>query len=293
MKYKNIFIPVLAAAMLSGCANTDNTSNSDMSSDGDKLQVYTSFYAMYDFARMIGGDMAEIYNICPTGSEPHEFEPTAQDMAKLSDSDVFIYNGMDMEHWAESVVSTLGDGVKVVEASAEIPNITENGDPHVWLDPENAYAQMEAIAESFIEADPENSEYYEKNLSECLIKINELDEAYKTAASGFKSHDIITSHEAYFSLCNAYGLVQMAVNGVDNEGEPTPARMAEIEMHIETNNIKYIFAEPLSESKVLNTIAADTGCEILTLDPFEGNTENNDYFTVMYKNLESLKKALS
>ena len=69
--------------------------------------------------------------------------------------------------------------------------------------------------------------------------------------------------------------------------------MAEVEMHIETNNIKYIFTEPLSTSKVIYTIAEDTGCEILTLDPFEGNLENKDYFTVMYENLEALKTALS
>lgn len=292
MKPIKLLIPIMTSAMLAGCGG-NNTVTTDTATDNDKLQVYTSFYAMYDFARMLGGDMVEIHNLCPTGSEPHEFEPTAQDMAKLSSADVFIYNGMGMEHWVDSVVSTLGGDVIIVEASEAIPNITESYDPHVWLDPENAYAQMQAIADSFADADPDNADYYENKLDECRVKIEELDNAFKEAAADFKSHDIITSHEAYFNLCNAYGLIQLAVNGVDNEEDPTPARMAEVEMHIETNNIKYIFTEPLSTSKVVDTIAADTGCEVLTLDPFEGNLENKDYFTVMYENLEALKTALS
>ena len=69
--------------------------------------------------------------------------------------------------------------------------------------------------------------------------------------------------------------------------------MAEIEDFIKANDIKYVFTEPLSTSKIIQTIADDTGCEILTLDPFEGSTENKDYFAVMYENLEALKTALS
>lgn len=281
-----------AITVLASCGTqTSDTANSG--NNGDKIQVYTSFYAMYDFAREIGGDMADIYIMCPAGSEPHDFEPTASDMAALTESDLFIYNGMGMEHWTESVTEALsGSDVIIVEASANIPNVSENYDPHVWLDPENALAEMEAIADGFIEADPENKDYYSSRLDDCRSRIEQLDNDYKTAAAGFSSHNIVTSHDAYFNLCNAYGLIQFAVNGVDNSEDPTPTRMAEIIEFIKANDIKYVFNEPLSTSKILQSIADETGCELLTLDPFEGNTEDKSYFDVMYSNLESLKTAL-
>ena len=290
---KKILMTAAAAAAISTLAACGTKPTETVENNNDKIQVYTSFYAMYDFAREIGGDMADVHNLCPVGSEPHDFEPTASDMAALTEADLFIYNGMGMEHWTDSVNETLsGSDVIIVEASANVENIAENYDPHVWLDPENALAEMEAIADGFIQADPENSDYYTARLDDCRGRIEQLDNDYKTAVAGFTSHNIITSHEAYFNLCNAYGLIQLAVNGVDNSEDPTPTRMAEIIEFIKANDIKYVFTEPLSTSKIVQTIADDTGCELLTLDPFEGSTEDKGYFDVMYENLEALKTAL-
>lgn len=289
---KFIKTAVVAAtiSMLASCGTqtADTSGNSS-----EKIQVYASFYAMYDFAREIGGDKADVYNICPVGSEPHDFEPTAADMAALTEADLFIYNGLGMEPWTDSVNETLsGSDITIVEASSGIPDVSEMQDPHVWLDPENAMIEIEAIADGFMQADPANSDYYNSRLDDCREKIAQLDSDYKTAAADFKSHNIITSHEAYSNLCNAYGLEQMAVNGVDNAEDPTPTRMAEIIEFIKANDIKYVFTEPLSTSKIVQTIADDTGCELLTLDPFEGSTEDKSYFDVMYSNLEALKTAL-
>lgn len=288
---RSIKLTAAAAAIAMLCSCGAQTTQTD---EKEKIQVYTSFYAMYDFTCRIAGDSADVYNMCPPGSEPHDFEPTASDMAKLTDADVFIYNGMGMEHWTDSITETLnGSDVIITEASEGVPSLTENYDPHVWLDPENAAKEYENIANALILADPDNRGYYTARLDEVLADLDKLDNDYKSAISGFRSHNIITSHEAYMNLCDAYGLIQLAVNGVDNSEDPTPTRMAEIEDFIKANDIKYVFTEPLSTSKIIQTIADDTGCEILTLDPFEGSTENKDYFTVMYENLDALKTALS
>ncbi len=268
--------------------------------DNGKISVYTSFYAMYDFAREIGGDCINVYNVCPTGTEPHDFEPTAADMAKITEGDVFIYNGLGMESWTDSVTEALsGSDVVVVNTSDNVEgidntqqhNVHHHADAHIWLDPVNAYAQMEAIAQGLIEADPENKDYYTERLNNCKAKTDKLLSDYQTA--GLERSEIITSHEAYGSLCSAFGLTQIAINGTDNTHDPTPAHLAEITDYIKNNNIKYLFSEPLGTSSVVESIAADTGCEILVLDPFEGSTEDKDYFTVMYNNLDALKEALN
>ena len=246
---------------------------------------------MYDFAKEIGQDKADIYLMCPAGQESHDFEPTAQDIAKLREADIFVYNGMEMEHWADSVTATLGENVAVVCTSGGLNS--KNKDPHVWLNPDNAYIQFKAIADAFIEKDAENADYYNARLKECKEKLDKLKADCKSAATEFNGTNIIVSHDAYSHFCDLLNIEQYAINGTDNSGDPTPSRMAEIEDFIADNNIKCIFSEPMGASDVVKTIANDTDCEVLILDPFEGSLDNTDYFTVMYKNLDAVKKALN
>ena len=88
-------IPLMLILVLALTSCQKNAENSG------KPKVYTSFYAMYDFTKTIGGDDIDLTNIVPTGTEPHDFEPTASDMAKLSEADIFIYNGVGMESWTK------------------------------------------------------------------------------------------------------------------------------------------------------------------------------------------------
>ncbi len=259
----------------------------------DKLQVTTSFYTMYDFAKLVGGDKADITLLCPSGQEPHDFEPTAKDMARLADSDVFVYNGMGMEHWADSVIDTLPESVKVVCTSDYAKHKTKNNDPHVWLNPHNAYSQMEAIADVFIEKDPYNADYYKKNLAQIKQKRKRLNENLEIASDMFARHTIIVSHDAYSHLCDVLDITAICVNGTDNAEEPSPQRVAEIEDYIKNNDIKYIYTEPLGTSDIIEAIAKDTGCEILVLDPFEGGKDNKTYFNAMIENIASLTESLN
>lgn len=285
---KNISAVILAISVLfslAGCKTTAVIS--------EKPQVYTSFYAMYDFTKQIAQDKADVYILCSTGQEPHDYEPTAKDISKLSDADILIYNGMGMEHWTDSVLNTLKNtDLLCVNTSDYAECITEENDPHIWLNPDNAYKQFEAIADALSQKDPDNTQFYEERLAEVKDKLDILNKDYNNTISEFSSRDIVVSHKAYANLCNAYSLNQIPINGISNSDDPTPMQMAEIEKYVLDNNIKYIFKEPLSSSSVVETIANDTSCGVLVLDPFEGNADGKDYFTVMYENLEALKTAL-
>lgn len=95
---------------------------------GEKLKIKTSFYPMYEFTRQVAGDLAEVENLVPAGIEPHDWEPSPQDMAAITDADVFVYNGAGMESWAEQVLDSVGEHVIVIEASEGL-EIME-GTPH-------------------------------------------------------------------------------------------------------------------------------------------------------------------
>lgn len=303
-KMKKILILLLTFILFSGCSNISETNENNK-----KLKVYTSFYAIYDLTKKISGDKAELYNIVPTGTEPHDWEPSVKDMLNIESADILFYNGASMESWIEKIKSSIeNSNIEYAELSKDIELITydeknnnsydiHNTDPHVWLNPQNAKKQMEIIKNVLSEKDPSNADYYEKNYKTESEKIDKLDSDFKQMVSNSSSKNIIVAHQAYGYLCEAYGLNQIAIEGISADSEPTPSKMAEIVTFAKQNNIKYIFFEELVSPKVAKTISKEIGAELLELNPFEGLTEeqiknNEDYYSIMYKNLENIKKAI-
>ena len=276
-----------------------------------KLRVMASFYTMADFVEKIGGDRADITCMVPTGTEPHDWEPSTTDITGLERADVFIYNGAGMEHWAEDVTESLENKeLLVVEASQGVKLHAEEEhdheghshshggyDPHVWLDPHNAKLEMENIKNAFVQADPDNGAYYEANYDKWAKAAEELDRKYREALADFAGRQIVTAHEAYGYLCSAYGLEQVGIDGLSPDQEPNPKRMADIIDFVRENQIRAVFFEELSGSKTAETVAAETGIRLLALSPLEGLSgeeleAGEDYFSVMEKNLEQLLLSL-
>lgn len=275
--------------LISGCQNVP------VSEETDRLLVYTSFYAMYDFARTIAGEYAHVENLVPVGVEVHDWEPSPADMIKLEEADVFIYSGKGMESWCDGVLSSLSnENLLAVETAAHIAVHEEDGhtDPHVWLDPANAILQLEAIADALSQKDPANEAHYRENLAVQTEKLLALDTAYRTELGALPNKAIVVSHKAYGYLCNAYGLEQIAAEGLSADSDASPAQLARIIETMQQNNIRHIFFAELTRSKALETIQAETGAQALVLNPFEGDSQGHSYLAVMEENLASLKTAL-
>lgn len=305
---------LLLSGLLAGCAADPQgapTPAGSLETNGQKLLVCTSFYPMYDFAKKVGGDDIELVNLVPSGMEPHDWEPSPQDLANLEKADVFIYNGAGMEQWAEKVLASLQNkDLAVVEASQGIPLLEghheENedhggeamlNDPHVWLSPMKAKAEMEAIKKVLIQADPAHGESFEANYRKYATEIDVLDQAFKDTLSPLPNKNIIVAHQAFGYLCADYGLNQIPIEGLTADSEPDPARMAEIIDFAKTHEVKVIFFEELVSPKVAEAIASAIGAETAVLNPLEGlndsqQQEGGDYLSVMRENLQALKAAL-
>lgn len=255
----------------------------------DKMTVYTSFYAMYDFAKTIGEDDVVIENVVPTGSDVHDFELSASDMAKISNADLFIYNGRGMEHWAEDIADVLPEAVSVV-CTSDVLTDAEETDPHVWLSFDNAKAQLGAICTALSEKDSENASGYKARLDEYTSKIDALKAEYENADLSGKK--IFVTHGAYGYLCSDFGMEQISVEGISGESDPSPAQMAKVVDRIKAEGARCIFYDPLEGDKIAQAVAQETGIEAVPLYTFEGDGENRDYLTVMTLNLEQLKKSL-
>lgn len=274
-------------SLLVGCSNVSK----DNIDSSNKLKVYASIYPMYDFAKKICGDKADVYNMTSAGSEPHDFEITSKDMANLTKANLFIYNGGGMEHWVDTVKDSIKE-LKYVETSS---NIDDKGvDPHFWLSPIKAKKQMENIKNALAEIDAVNADYYNSNYNYYADRLDELDNHFKDVLSKIKNTNVVVTHPAFGHFCEAYSLNQVAIA----RDEADPKAMSDTIAFIKNNNVKAIFYEDFSSSKLVDSIAKETGAKILTLNPIESLSEEyinagEDYFSVMESNLVSLTNGLN
>jgi zinc transport system substrate-binding protein len=264
------------------------------------LDVVASFYPMADFAGKIGGDRVHVTTMVPSGTEPHDWEPSPTDIVNLTKASVFVFNGAGMEHWVGDVLNSLDNkNLTVIEASKGVALLDEGAqaDPHVWLNPMNAKIEMGNIRDALVSADPAGKDTYEANYNKYAAELDALDAEYKTALASAANRDLVVAHAAYGYLCDAYGLNQVAIEGLSPDSEPDPARVAEIIDFAKAHSVKVIFFESLVSPKVAQSIADQVGAQTSVLNPLEGLTDEeiaagDDYFSVMRKNLTAIQSAL-
>ncbi len=198
-------------------------------------------------------------------------------------------------------------GAQIAEAMAEHSSPEEEEeeedhhhgeyDPHVWLSPVNAKAEMERIKNALSQADPDNAAYYEANYAVYAAELDALNQEFRDALTPLANKDIVVAHQAFGYLCAEYGLNQVAIEGLSPDSEPDPARVAEIIEFGKEHAVRVIFFEELVSPKVAQTIADAIGAETDVLSPVEGLSDEQiaaggDYFSVMRQNLEALVAAL-
>ena len=309
LKKGSLLIASLAILFIMvGCGNQEATK------DSTKLQIVTSFYPMYDFTQNVAGDNAEVSVLMKAGTEPHDYEPSAKDIAKIADSDVFVYNSKEMETWISSVLTNIDTKKTVVvdasqgidllegnhsddETEAEHEGHSHAHDPHIWLDPVLAQKQVDTIKEGIIKADTKNKETYEKNALAYKEKLAALNEKFEMGLKNAENRTFVTQHAAFAYLANRYDLEQVAIAGLSPDQEPSPAKLAELNDFIKENNIKIIYFAETASPKIAKTVANETGAKLEVLSPIEGITQEEqekgvDYIKVMEKNLEALEKAI-
>jgi len=302
---------VIAVAALAGCGN----GNSNAQAEG-KVSVVTSFYPLYFFAKEIGGDNAHVVNLIAAGVEPHEWTPKSRDLSVTSKAQLFIYNGAGLEGWVDGFLNGLGSKSQVltVEASEGIKLIQGNPgeededgsdhehsaldvDPHTWTSPRSALVMAANIRDAFVQVDSAHRADYESNYAELEGRLKALDAEFTEQLSGFTRRDIVVSHQAFGYLCRDYGLKQIPIMGLSPEAEPRAQDLLEIARYVKEHDIPYIFFEELVSEQLANTLASEAHVKTLVLSPAEGLTPEQEkagenYFTLMERNLQNLRKAL-
>ncbi len=298
---KEVIITLILSLILSlvGCGSgtADKTAN-------NKIKVSVSFDALKEFASAVGGDKVEISTIIPDGTEPHDFEPKAQDLVGLSEAQVFIYNGLGMESWAEDAVSAANNNELVVVAASQgitpITNtdeeeINEHGqyDPHIWLSLKNAETEATNIKNALVKTDPENKDYYENNCSSFISQLESLYNEYSKKFASVEKKSFVTGHAAFAYLCRDFGLSQNSVEDVFAEGEPTAKQLSQLVDYCKSNNVTTVFAEEMASPEVSEALAKEVGAKVETIYTIESAEDGKTYLERMQDNLSEIYSSLS
>lgn len=300
---KKVLIILTGLGVLFAAAGCGPTNEPEAAADS-KVKVSVTFDAMKEFVEAVGQDKVEITTMIPTGTEPHDFEPKAQDLTALSSAQILVYNGLGMENWIDNAVSAAAnenlivvaasDGVEYITNTDEA-EISEHGqyDPHTWLSLKAAQIEVGNIKNALITADPDNAEYYEDNYTAYIQQLEDLYQEYAVKFASLSKKSFVTGHAAFAYLCRDFGLAQNSVEDVFAEGEPTAQQLAELVDYCRTNSITTIFAEEMASPEISATLAEEVNAKVETIYTIESSEDDLSYLARMESNLNKIYLSLS
>lgn len=273
-------------------------------SAAEKLQVVTSFSILADMTQEVGGEHIQITNLVGPDADAHTYEPTPDDAKALLSAKLIIKNGLGFEPWLDRLVTSTETSAPVISASrGVIPrSLDEEGetvpDPHAWHNLANAELYVRNIAKALETADPAHKADYERNSQAYLKKIYALlaDAKAKLGALPPGNRRIVTSHDAFGYLGQAYGIEFIAPQGLSTEREPSAADVAALITQIRQAKVKAVFMENIKDARLLKQIAAESGAHIggtLYSDALAASGPASTFIGLFEYNLNTLYDALS
>jgi len=290
-----IFLWLLPILLLSACGQ-----NASPTGTADPV-ILTSTTFLADITRNIAGDRVTVESLLPIGTDPHSYQPTPQDAARIVDSKLLIINGADYEHFIESLLENAGGKREVVEASAGINPGMEAGnvDPHMWLDPNNVIVYVENIREALTHFDPDGAAIYRSNADAYIKELKNLDTWITGQVSQIPAGNrlLVTNHEAFGYFAKQYGftIVGTLIESFSSDASPSAKQMAGLIDQIKTSDAPAIFLDASDNESLAKQIADETGVSVVTDLHLESLTDGPPaatYIDMMKDNVTLIVDAL-
>jgi ABC-type Zn uptake system ZnuABC Zn-binding protein ZnuA len=300
-------ILILVSLVLTAC----NANSTTASTSGLRVVASTSILA--DIAQNVAGESLRVAPLLPVGVDPHAYEATPADVVKISESNVLILNGLEYEHFIESLLENAGGERLLIVATtglepreieehvdeAEAEQEHESGDPHMWLDPNRVVTYVENIRDGLVEADPEGAEIYQANADAYIAELNELDGwiTDQVAQIPVERRILVTNHEALGYFADRYGLrvAGTVIPSLSSEAATSAQGMAAVIDKIRATNAPAIFLGEVENPALANQIAAETGVTVvddLYLESLTDGSPAATYIDMMKYNVSKIVEAL-
>ena len=272
-----------------------------MSIASAKIKVVSTFSILGDMVQNIGGNNIELTTLVGANGDGHVYEPTPADAKSVAAADVVFVNGLGFEGWIDRLVKASGYKGKVIIATEGIKELKFEGelDPHAWQDLSNGRIYIKNIKNALTDVDPKNSDIYKKNFIayDKILESMEKSTKDKFANIPKKKRKVITSHDAFLYFGRAYGIDFRSPVGVTTESEPSAGELADLITEMRKDNIKALFAENITDTRLINQLAKEVNAQIggtLYSDALSDNSEPaNTYINLFEYNVNELATILS
>lgn len=294
--------------------------------DPDQLTVVATVFPAYDFARAVGGDLADVQLLLPPGTESHSYEPTPADILAVQDCDLFIYLGGESDTWVETILESVelrGQTLRMVDCVPLLEEETVEGmesyeeghdhdhdeapglgevvgyDEHVWTSPKNAALITRAVGDKLAELDPANADTYAANSADYAAQIEDLDREFADFFAGVEDRTMVFGDRfplRYFA--EEFNIdYYAAFPGCSTQTEPSAATIAFLTDKVREEHIPTVWYIEFSNHLVADSIAESAGvktamfhtCHNVSADDLAAGAT---YVSLMEQNLETLRENL-
>jgi len=244
----------------------------------ERLKVIASFSILADLVKNVGGERVEVGALVGAGGDAHVYAPTPADARRIAEARLVVVNGLGFEGWLDRLVKASGTKAAVVMAAKGIKARTPGGDhghghkhdhahdadPHAWQSVANVKTYIANIRDALAAADPAGAAVYQANAAAYQARLDELEAEVRAAVARIPParRKIITSHDAFGYFSAAYGIQFIAPQGVATDSEPSARDVARIISQIKRQKIPAVFLENISDPRLMQRIAKETGARI-------------------------------
>ncbi|OIP95570.1 hypothetical protein AUK40_05965 [Candidatus Wirthbacteria bacterium CG2_30_54_11] len=285
------------------------TGNLKNKNGSGRVQVIATLFPLYDFARTIGGNNAEVTLLLPPGTEAHAYEPKPGDIQKISQADVFIYTGPLMEPWVADILESIynpdltivnaSEGIELISSVTKGTDTTEGTlDPHIWLDFTNDLIIVDHITEAMSNRDSAQKEAFAASAAKLKDDLRQLDQDFTSTLSTCQSRTVVYGgHFALGYLTKRYDLTYLAAQGLSPDSEPSASDLTALVDDIRTRGVKTVFYEELSSPRIAETIANETSASLLELSAAHNISKRDldsgvTFISIMRSDLDHLRQGL-
>ena len=266
----------------------------------DRVRIVASFSILGDMVEQVVGEHADVTTIVGPDTDAHVYQPSVADARAVADADIIFVNGLGFETWSDTLISESGTNASVHVATTGVTIVTVDGetDPHAWNSLQNGVIYVNNIAANLSEKMPEKSEAIEANRKAYVDQLMALDTATKIALANLPSdkRTVVTAHDAFGYLADAYDMTFLAPVGIDTEAEPSAQELAVLIEQLKTDGAAALFVENITNPALVQQIANETGLTIggrLFSDALsERGGPATSYLAMFEHNLNTLLNAL-
>ncbi|UWF77399.1 MULTISPECIES: metal ABC transporter substrate-binding protein [Microbacterium] len=300
-------VALLLAASLTGplasCAPASGD-GAPAGEDADRPVVLTTFTVLADIAANVAGDHLAVESITKPGAEIHGYEPTPRDIAKASEADLILDNGLNLEAWFAQFVESVDVPHVVVSEGVEPIDISEDAyagkpNPHAWMSPLNVQIYVDNMVEAFSDLDPAHADHFARNGEGYKAELQAVQDELVAELAALPEHQraLVTCEGAFSYLARDAGLTEAYIWPVNAEQQATPQQITRAIAFVTENDVPAVFCESTVSDKPMRQVVEATGASfggILYVDSLsEADGPVPTYLDLIRHDAETIVAALT